>query len=270
MSNVVLTSFYYDPVRQGYDTNSWMTISGAPTAIAGRLVMDTTVGIAGAAVHYADFLKGDISFNLNIPTTPVSGDTRFIGVASPTSVSYVRFAIGPTLTCQVSNGISTVVSAALPWDSTGWNGVDIDFRIRWEAGTAKFFIDDTQVYAITSDAVPAGPMSLYLLDNSTTAMTIGDIYVRGTQSFVMNPKSSGTSTSPVGTLSVIQAVTVTDVVAGMMMKNYVIPGVGQTMFQPVTVSENVNLFVTKLYETLNDTVTVSEDTTDITLTIIDP
>ena len=69
------TSFAYDPARQGYDTNSWRTLSGAPAVTgSGRMVVDAGTGIAGIAVHYADFLKGDISFNINVPTAPAAGD----------------------------------------------------------------------------------------------------------------------------------------------------------------------------------------------------
>ena len=211
------TSFTYDPVRQGYDTNSWKTISGAPAVTGvGRFVVDAGVGTTGAAVHYADFLKGDISFNVNIDSISAGGDLRRFGVATPSSSNYIYFEISNgTLTCRTSSDLSTTVSSALVWNDL-WNAVNTIFRIRWEAGTAKFFVNGSQVYAISDDSVPPGTMSLYLLDNSDTAMTIGEINVKGTQSFVMNPKTSDSASNVPATQNYLvasQSVTVTENVA---------------------------------------------------------
>lgn len=204
----IRTSFYYDPIRQGYDTNSWRTISGAPAIGAGgRLIVDTTAD-AGAAVHYADFLKGDISFNVNVPAAPGAGAARLFGIAALNTVAHIRFSIDDALTCQTSDGTTTTESSTIVWNSS-WTGANIVFRIRWEPGTAKFFINGSQVYAVSDASVPSGPMSLYLSDNSDAAMTIGDMTVRGTQSYVMHLKTSDTSSFS-GLLSVFQNVTVTE------------------------------------------------------------
>lgn len=201
----IRTSFSYVPFRQGYDTNSWKTISGAPAlAAAGRLVVDVGTGTPGYAIHYADFLKGDFSFDVNIASAP-GGDFRSFGMTSASS--YIKFSISGSLTCQTSDGATTTISDPISWDSS-WSGANVVFRIRWEPSCAKFFINGTQVCLISGSSVPHGPLSLFLYDNATTAMTVGDISVKGTQSFVMNPKSSD-STAPVFTGSLLRSDTVT-------------------------------------------------------------
>ena len=104
----IRTSFYYDPIRQGYDTNSWRTISGAPAiAAGGRISVDNAGGSAGSVVHYADFLKGDISFNVNVPAAPGAAASRLFGVSAPNTAAYIRFSIDDALTCQTSDGTTT-------------------------------------------------------------------------------------------------------------------------------------------------------------------
>lgn len=259
----IRTSFYYDPIRQGYDNNSWRTVTGAPAVVAGRLTVDTGVGIAGATVHYADFLKGDISFNVNVPSAPAEGDARLFGVAALNTVAYIRFSVGADLTCQASDGVNTTVTSAIPWNSD-WTGANVVFRIRWEAGTAKFFVDGAQVGVISDSSVPHGPMSLYLFDNSNSAMTVGDMNVRGTQSFVMNPKTSDTtSTDTGGTLSIFQNVTVTDV-PSISLVNLSLPYVAGALFESVAISENL-AFIINTDNSISDLATITED---IVLTIV--
>lgn len=281
MSEITRTSFYYDPIRQGYDTNSWRTISGAPAvAGSGRIVVDAGTGIPGSAIHYADFLKGDISFNINIPSAPAAGDTRYFGVSAPNTSAYIRFAVGASMTFQTSDGATATESSALTWDSA-LTGANAEYRIRWEAGTAKFYINGSLQYAVSDASVPSGPLSLYLYDNSNTAMTIGDINVRGTQSYAMHLATSDSSpTSGTGTVSVSQSVTVTEnytvliptvmipfVSGGMsdsvtvtenILLSLSLPG-GGMINEVITVTESVSLYIDKWLPSVNDTVTVSED-----------
>ena len=259
MSEIVRTSFYYDPIRQGYDTNSWRTLSGSPAVVSGRLVVDGGVGIAGEIIHYADFLKGDISFNVNVPSTPAAGDSRLFGVSAPNTVAYIRFSIDDTLTCQTSDGTTTTESASLPWNATLWNGVNVEFRIRWEAGSAKFFINGTQVHAVSDASVPHGVLSLYMFDNSASAMTVGDINVRGTQSFVMTVKTSdtATSTSTSGTLSRFESITITENVS-LFQPSLSMPYVGGGMSESVVITENTSVIIA-VTNVINDTVTVTEN-----------
>lgn len=254
----IRTSFTYDPIRQGYDTNSWRTIAGAPSIVAGgRLAVDGGSGTGGAAVHYADFLKGDISFNIN-SGGPGADTGHLFGVVALNSSAYIRFSIGNTLTCQTGNNGVTSESSAIPWNSL-WTGANVEFRIRWEAGGAKFFIAGSQVYAISDTSVPHGPLSLYLYDDSSASMTVGDMNVRGTQSFVMNPKTSDTS-SYGGLLSVSQSVTVTDVINGMKIVTLMLPWNGGNLFEGVTITESSTI-VTRVGTSINDAITLTEGLT---------
>lgn len=254
----IRTSFNYSPIRQGYDTNSWRTVSGSPTVDgSGRITIDNTVGIAGSAIHYADFLKGDVSMNVNVPVAPVAGTSRLFGMAELNSGSYIRFNIGSNLVCETSNGTLTTTSSSLTWD-TNWTGANTIFNIRWEGGGAKFFINGTQIYAVSDATVPHGPLSLYFYDGSESPMTIGDISVKGTQSFVMNPKTSdATPTNPVGTLSIKDNSTLTENVS-LLVTSLFIPYSTGSMSDSVTVSENFSAFITEYFDSLTDNVTLTE------------
>ena len=65
----------------GYDTNSWKTITGAPTVMAGRLVVDSGSG-TGSAIHYVDLQKGEVIFDVNVPTAPGNDSYRVFGVSN--------------------------------------------------------------------------------------------------------------------------------------------------------------------------------------------
>ena len=205
-------SFYYDPIRQGYDTNSWRTISGAPALVGSRLTLDNQAGIGAAIIHYVDFVKGEMVFDVNVPTVPTAGTNRSFGASRPNTSAYILFSLGATLTCITSDGTTTTSSSAITWDSN-WTSANTIFKIRWEAGGAKFFVNNTQVYAVSDDSVPYGPLSLYLSDDSDSSMTIGDIVVKATQSAVYVSGTATTDTSvPTtnGKLSMASTITVTE------------------------------------------------------------
>jgi hypothetical protein len=186
------------------------------------------------------------------------------GVAALNTGAYIRFWIGYVFQCQVSDGENTWQSD-VTWDSD-WTGANVVFRIRWESGCAKFFVDGTKVCTISDTAeyatgdvfsVPSGPLSLYLLDGADNSMTVGDVIVRGTQSFVMNPKTSDTTpTNPTGKLSLFQNVTVTSNVE-LLIPVIKLPFVSGGLSQSVSVSENISLKVIA-YEDFDEDVTVSD------------
>lgn len=240
------TSFYYDPIRQGYDTNLWHTIAGAPANVAGRLRAPNSI-----IIHYADVVKGDFTFNLNVPDSPGGNDGRIIGLYQPNRQAYIVFTIGDTLTGDASNGTNTATTGTMPWDSN-WNGVNTDFAIRWEAGTAKFFINGTQVGCITDVAVPAGPLSLYVADISLNPMSIGDISAQSVQSYVLNAKSADSTVYDGMQMIVSQGVTVTDV-PNISMSNFLARPV-----ETVAVSENVAVVVL-VKPSVSDNVTITEN-----------
>ena len=181
-------NFNYDPIRQGYDTNTWRTLVGTPDISAsGRLLIDD--GTGGSVIHYTDFVKGEVNLNVNIPSSPAAGDSRYFGMSSPNGAKYIKFSVGENLTCETADKGNVTSSDTLEWN-TDWNGVDLDFKIVWEASRAKFYIEGVMVYEVCDDSVPYGPLSLSLFDNSNTVMTVGDMSVKGTQSIFVNPVTS--------------------------------------------------------------------------------
>jgi hypothetical protein len=272
-------SFTYDPIRQGYDTNSWRTISGAPALVGSRLSIDNSAGIGASAIHYVDFVKGEVVFDVNVPTAPTPGTSRSFGASSPNTSSYVLFSFGATLTATCSDGITTTSSSAITW-SDDWTSANTIFKIRWEAGGAKFFINGTQVAVICDDSVPYGPLSLYFSDDSDSSMTVGDIVVRATQSYVANLKTSDSSVPTIeGKISMYQGVTITENTALLVPELFVpystgsfaqsvgvsdvisvIWGTAIPLFtQAITVSENLVMFKEEQeYGTDYDSITVSE------------
>lgn len=156
-------NFYYDPIRQGYDTNTWTTISGVPAIIANKLVIDTA-----EIVHFADLLRGDTTFNLTV-SAPQAGDSAIWGFNEISKSEYAYFdIIDDVFSASVSSsGVST--SVVIPWNSD-WNDTATNYRIRWEAGSVKFYvngalqvtIDESYVAGVLTTSVPNDPMSLYL------------------------------------------------------------------------------------------------------------
>ena len=262
-------SFYYDPIRQGYDANSWRTISGAPALVGSRLSVDNAAGIGASTIHYVDFVKGEMVFDINVPTVPTAGTSREFGASSPNTSAYILFSFGSTLTCKTSDGVRTTASLPITWNPD-WTGANTFFKIRWEAGGAKFFINNTQVHAISDDSVPYGPLSLYLADDSDSSMTVGDIVVKATQSYVLNPKTSDTSVPTTdGKLSMYQGITVSDVFTPQIPVLFA-PFSGVLSENVISIGENLGflvdpLFIPKTGGTTFEQITITED---IALTIV--
>lgn len=61
------TNLVYDPIRQGYDTNIWKTLSGTPAISSNKLRVSNA-----SILHYGDFLRGFFNICANIPATPTS------------------------------------------------------------------------------------------------------------------------------------------------------------------------------------------------------
>jgi len=217
-------SFYYDPYRQGYDTNLWKTLQGAPYTSLGRLIVNH-----GEIIHYGDIMKGQFEFNLNLPSGPGTGDNRLIGLFQPSANTYLYFSIGATMKAMASDGEGHTSEQAITW-SADWAGKNIEYTIRWEAGSARFLVNGSQVAILSGDSIPRDPMSLYVLDDSNDNMTVGDIDALGIHFFLLNPKSADTSEWD-----------------GHMFST-----------QFVAVSENVQVRITKLVPSVYQNVTVSE------------
>lgn len=188
MSNQYI-NFFYDPTRQGFDTESWSLISGnTPVAASGIIAIN-----ASAIYHYGDILRGDITMLLYVPTAPTSGDSRVFGLYHYGKGSYLTFNIsGTTFTASSSDGTNTN-SVAITWQSS-WTAAYTKFRIKWEAGLAHFFVGGVQQAVISDTSITGGPMSLYIANNNADNLNLQYIDAKGIQSYYMNTPLSGSIT----------------------------------------------------------------------------
>jgi hypothetical protein len=168
-------SFYYDPLRQGYDSNTWNTILGVPTVVNNQLTFK-----AAAAQHFADILRGDAIFNISI-SAPAAGDDIQVGFMGQNGASYAYFNIvDEVLTAETSDGVTTK-TVTIPW-STAWTDTNTEFGIKWETGLVTFSISGQ--YQAKSEVVPNDPMSLYLYSDSNNPLLLKYIDVKGIQSLI--------------------------------------------------------------------------------------
>lgn len=239
-------SFYYDPYRQGYDTNLWKTLQGAPSVVLGRLIVNH-----GEIIHYGDIMKGMFEFNLNIPSGPGTGDVRLFGLYQPSANTYLYFSIGATMKAMASDGEGHTSEQAITW-SADWAGSDIEYVIKWEAGSARFYINGTQVAILSGDSIPRDPMSLYILDDSDDNMTVGDIDALGIHFFLLNLKSADTSSWD-GHMFSTQFVAISENVQVR------IPKLVPSIYQLVSVLENQSILSKMSPSLFVDSVTVSEN-----------
>jgi len=168
-------NFSYDPIRQGYDSTTWNTILGVPVVAAGKL------SIANAGIiHYADILRGDFIFNVNI-SAPAAGDDIKIGLIEYNKDAYLYFKIeDDVFTAETSNGVDTN-SISLTWDSS-WDNTDTEFRIKWEAGDVTFFIGGQFKATLSDITIPGDPLSLYVYSDSTNPLLLKYIDAKDIQS----------------------------------------------------------------------------------------
>lgn len=247
-------NFYYDPYRQGYDSTIWRTLWGAPEVVNNQLVLNTAT-----AIHFADILRGEYTFNVNIPAAPSAGHSRSFGLYHPGRGAYIFFDVsGTTFSIKTSDGtIST--STTITWQSD-WTATNIKYVIRWEPGTAKFFINGSRVATITDNSVPNSPLSLYASNNTWDSLLLNYIDCTGLQSYTMTPGPEDPATT--NSFQVIgltgeksESITVTENVSMF------ITAWRPEVFDTVTVTESVTMLITTLVPSINDIVTVSESVT---------
>lgn len=172
-------NFYYSPTRQGFDSSSWRALIGAPISSGGRLLLT-----GASMIHYGDILRGDATFNVNI-AAPGPGLSKKFGFYQPNKNAYAYFYInGASLTAETSDGVNTT-SVSITWQSA-WTNTNTDFRVKWEAGMATFYVGGIQ-QAITSNISVTGfPMSLYVANESQDTLILNYIDVQSIQSYMMS------------------------------------------------------------------------------------
>lgn len=182
-------NFYYSPIRQGFDSSTWSTLFGNPVVSSNRLVLQDA-----AIIHWGDILRGDATFSVNIPA-PAVGLSKKFGFFEPNKNAYAYFSIaGGVLYATCSDGSSTT-SVAITWQAS-WTSADTEFRVKWEAGTVKFYIGTIGTaieQAVINDVSVSGdPMSIYVSDEGSDTVLLNYITVKGIQSFMMSEGNENT------------------------------------------------------------------------------
>lgn len=255
-------NFYYDPYRQGYDSTIWRTLWGTPSIVNNKLILNTAT-----AIHFADVLRGQYTFSVNVPSAPSAGHSRSFGLYHPGKGAYALFDVtGSVFSVKTSDG-SNSSSTTITWDSA-WTAANIEYAIRWEPGTAKFFVNGVRVATISDISVVGVPMSLYVSNNTWDDLSLAYIDCVGLQSYTMTPGPEDSATTTVFptlglTAEVSDAITVTESVTLLMYT------LNSIVNDAVTVTESVTMLVTTYVPEVSESVTVSESV-DILITIINP
>ena len=185
----------YDPAKQGYSTSTWRTMYGDVAIVSGQLQLTKA-----SIIHYGDILRGDAIFSINI-AAPVPGDNSRFGFTQYSKGAYLYFQIANgILTAECSNGTTSASSSPITWNSD-WTDTDTEFRIKWEAGIATFYIggvfkavfNDTYVLEDPTTLVPGCPMSIYIVSDSPDLLLLDYIIVRSIQSYVVSTGNSNSN-----------------------------------------------------------------------------
>lgn len=223
------TSFYYDPIRQGYDNSLWHTLYGAPVVIPTGLEITST-----AMIHFADCMKGEYVFNLKIPSAPGTSGSRRFGVMSYNKGAYIYFDISGDFTGNISDGQGNTASVSLVWD-TNWTGAFVEFKVRWESGTAKFYANGTHLGSVNHIGVSGSPMSPYIVNESSDSVVLKYMEALGLQYYLL--------TTGVETIVATSPILIPLIFAG----------------ENVTVTEGLTFFIVTLVPSTFDSVAVSEN-----------
>ena len=244
-------NFYYDPYRQGYDSTIWRTLWGTPTVVDNKLILNTAT-----AIHFADVLRGQYVFRVTVPSAPSAGHSRSFGLYHPGKGAYALFDVsGAVFSVKTSDGVNTT-STAVTWQSA-WTNTSIEYTVRWEPGTVKFFVNGSFAATISDVSVVGVPMSLYASNNTWDDLAVSYIDCIGLQSYTMTPGPEDSATTTVFpsiglTSEVSESVSLTENVSML------ITAWRPEVFDAVTVTEGITMLITTLVPSISDTVTVSE------------
>jgi len=170
-------NFYYDPIRQGYDLNTWSTITGTPVVVSNQLKLDNA-----SVIHFADMLRADATFSVKV-STPVAGDASKFGFYDLNQLCGLGFEIADDVFIAKSFTPEKTTSTTLVWD-TAWNNINTQFGIIWEAGRVIFKINGATVATISDTSVPNSALNLYLISTSANALNLKYINVKGVQNLI--------------------------------------------------------------------------------------
>jgi len=222
-------NIYYDPMRQGYDSSTWATLTGEPVVLGNRLKLKVA-----SILHYGDILRGDAIFNVNIPAPAIGEDKKF-GFLQFNKNSYLYFkSYNGSFTAETSDG-STTNSIAITWQ-TAWSNTNTEFRVKWEAGFVSFYVGGVLQTQISDASVSGSPMSLYVADNSDNDLLLNYIEVKGIQSYIMSEGNE----NKVSGINILESegVNITESVTMLMDLRFI-----EDESDSITISESVTVAV---------------------------
>lgn len=163
--------FYYDPTRQGYDTNLFKTVSGSPTVSGGAIRLN-----AAKIIGYADLYRADQTMKVKVPAAPTSGDVRTFGFFQINANAYAVFkVVDAVFSCEcVFNGVTK--NEVVTWQSV-WTNTFTDFRIVFNGFSAEFYVGGYRVAFINDASVPKVALSTYAHNANADNMDINYIEV---------------------------------------------------------------------------------------------
>jgi hypothetical protein len=170
-------NFYYDPIRQGYDLNTWSTISGTPVVVSNQLELNSA-----SIIHFADILRGDATFSVKIGT-PVAGDVSKFGFYDLNQASGLGFEVADDVFTANSFTPEKTTTTVLDWN-TAWDGANTQYQIMWEAGRVIFKINGQVVATVSDTSVPGSALNLYLISTSVIPLSLNYINVKGVQNLI--------------------------------------------------------------------------------------
>jgi len=237
----------YDPSKSGYDNSSWHTIHGDAYVTGGKLRLDKS-----EIIHYGDILRGDFYFSVKLQT-PAIDDNIKIGLIQYSKNAYLYFKIDQgVLTAETSNGVNTT-SQVIDWVSD-WSDTDTEFRIRWEAGMATFYIGGQFKYRVSDITVPNVPLSFYLASDSTNIFLLDYILGKSIQSFLMSEGNEDSSFEI--WVSESDKLTISEAITTEMADDMAVSKVDN-----VSISESKTATISDLIINKNDDITTTENLT---------
>lgn len=192
MHSIDRISFYYDPQRQGYDTTLWRTLYGSPVISGGALVFNVA-----AAYHFGDCKRGDFVFGVTVPSAPAAGHFRQWGVYSYSLGAYLLFDVtNDVFSVKTSDGLGNTNSTAVTWQSA-WTATETEFRVKWEAGRAVFYVGGVEQAVISDDSISGRSMSLYISNTTEDGLKFHYIDASAIQSYILTPSPEDATWQPV-------------------------------------------------------------------------
>lgn len=150
---------------------------------------------SATAIQYADFTTGSVAINAVVPLTPVAGQAKKWGIYSHAKQAGLYFEITGATFRAVATSTADGQNAAtgtsnITWNSA-WVGVEVIYRIHWEAGMAQFYIDGVRVATIpfedTDNLVLANtPMAFYIHNGNADNLLIGYIEALNVGAYITN------------------------------------------------------------------------------------